>query len=81
MASNTSSTRPGSAPAPSPSALLDVEGVEARFGISVRMARRLVAERRIPFVKVGRHVRFRPEHIEAWLEANTIPAVVGTRSR
>lgn len=62
-------------------ALLDVHGVENRYGISVRMLRRLVAERRIPFVKVGKHVRFRPEHIEAWLDDNTVQAVNGTRAR
>ena len=71
MTNENTSTRP----------VLDVNGVATMYGISVRMLRRLVAERRIPFVKVGRHVRFRPEHIEAWLDANTVAAVHGTRAR
>ena len=71
MSNENTSTRP----------VLDVNGVATTYGISVRMMRRLVAERRIPFVKVGRHVRFRPEHIEAWLDANTVAAEHGTRAR
>ena len=68
---------PTSAPRP----LLDVQSVETQYGITVRMTRRLVEERRIPFVRVGRFVRFRPEHLEAWLDANTVPAVPETRAR
>ncbi len=33
--------------------LLDVDGVAARLNISVRHVRRLVAERRIPYLKLG----------------------------
>jgi hypothetical protein len=45
------------------------------------MVRRLVAERRIPYVKVGRYVRFRPEDVEAWRDGNVHPAVVIQRPR
>jgi excisionase family DNA binding protein len=31
------------------------------LGVTPRFVRRLVAERRIPFLKVGRHVRFDPD--------------------
>jgi excisionase family DNA binding protein len=37
--------------------LLTVEEAADRLGTSVRFVRRLVAERRIAYVKVGRHVR------------------------
>jgi excisionase family DNA binding protein len=35
-----------------------------------RMVRRLVQERRIAFVKVGRYVRFSPEDLRAYRDAN-----------
>ena len=37
--------------------LLTVEEAAERLGTSARFVRRLVAERRIAYVKVGRHVR------------------------
>ena len=37
--------------------LLSVEQAAERLGTSVRFVRRLVFERRIAYVKVGRHVR------------------------
>ena len=37
--------------------LLTVEQAAERLGTSVRFVRRLIAERRIAYVKVGRHVR------------------------
>jgi excisionase family DNA binding protein len=37
--------------------LLTVEEAAGRLGASVRFIRRLIAERRITYVKVGRHVR------------------------
>jgi excisionase family DNA binding protein len=37
--------------------LLTVEQAAERLGTSVRFVRRLVAERRVAYVKVGRHVR------------------------
>jgi excisionase family DNA binding protein len=40
-----------------------------------RMVRRLVAERRIPYVKVGRYVRFRPQDVKEWRDAHLHPAV------
>lgn len=55
-------------------ALLDVAGAAERLGTTERHVRRLVSERRIPFVKVGDKVRFRPEDLERWIDANTTPA-------
>ena len=42
------------------------------LNVPERMVRRLVAERRIPFVKVGRYVRFRPEDVEGWRVAGIV---------
>jgi excisionase family DNA binding protein len=52
--------------------LLSVEQVAERLGTSVRFPRRLVEERRIAFVKVGRHVRIRESVLDAYLAANTV---------
>lgn len=49
------------------------------LNVPERMVRRLVAERRIPFVKVGRYVRFRPTDVEAWRDGNVRPPVVAER--
>jgi excisionase family DNA binding protein len=46
-----------------------------RLQITERHVRRLVAERRIPFVKVGRFVRFDPVAVAAWLDRWTTDAV------
>jgi excisionase family DNA binding protein len=54
------------------SGLLDIDGAAARLGISARFVRRLVAERRIPFYKVGRFVRFSHEDLEVWLESRHV---------
>lgn len=52
--------------------LLDVDGVARALGITPRHVRRLVAERRIPFFKVGRFVRFDPGELDLWLEQQRV---------
>lgn len=49
--------------------LLTIDQLAERLGITVRHVRRLVAERRVPYLKVGKLVRFRPDEIAAWLES------------
>jgi excisionase family DNA binding protein len=48
--------------------LLDIDAVAEQLCTTVRHIRRLVQERRIPVVRVGRLVRFDPVDIEAWLD-------------
>ena len=48
--------------------LVDIEWVAGRLGVKVRHVRRLVADRRIPFVKWGHLLRFDPAELEAWLD-------------
>jgi len=43
-----------------------------KLGVGERMIRRLVAERRIEFIKVGRHVRISDEAIQQFLQAGTV---------
>ncbi|MGA2530303.1 MAG: helix-turn-helix domain-containing protein [Acidimicrobiales bacterium] len=54
--------------------LLDGTGIAQHLGITERHVRRLVSERRIPFVKVGRFVRFDPVAIAGWLERTAVKA-------
>ena len=50
--------------------LLAVEDLAARLGVSIRYVRRLVAERRIAYLKVGHLLRFDGGVVDAWLGAN-----------
>ncbi|MEV7378400.1 excisionase family DNA-binding protein [Streptomyces lydicus] len=52
--------------------LMDVEEVAERLGTTVRFPRRLIEERRIEYVKVGRHVRIRESVVEAYMANNTV---------
>jgi len=42
---------------------------------SQRFVRRLIAERRITFYKVGRHVRIKRTHLDAFIEAGRVDAI------
>jgi excisionase family DNA binding protein len=48
--------------------LVDIDGLAEHLGDSVRHVRRLVAERRIPYLKIGGFVRFDPDDIRRWLD-------------
>ena len=48
--------------------LMDLPALAERLGVNHRYVRRLVAERRIPFVKFGHLLRFDPDEVEAWLD-------------
>lgn len=50
--------------------LVDIHTVAGHLGVSVRHIRRLIDERRIPFVKVGRLVRFDVDVIAGWVDAH-----------
>jgi excisionase family DNA binding protein len=52
--------------------LLTMEEAAERLGTSVRFVRRLVAERRIAYVKVGRHVRLDPTDVEAFIATSRV---------
>ncbi|WP_206448167.1 helix-turn-helix domain-containing protein [Agrococcus sp. KRD186] len=54
--------------------LLTLLEVAEVLGTGERMARRIVSERRVPVVKVGRHVRVWSDDLDAYLESNTEPA-------
>jgi excisionase family DNA binding protein len=52
--------------------LLDVDAVAEALGVTPRHIRRLVAERRIPFLKVGKFVRFDPGALDIWLDQRRV---------
>ncbi|MFJ6771668.1 excisionase family DNA-binding protein [Kitasatospora sp. NPDC091257] len=63
-----------------PEQCLTVAQVAERLGTSERFPRRLVAERRIAFVKIGTHVRIAESVLDAYIEAGTVPAIRPVRS-
>ncbi|MGH9230222.1 MAG: helix-turn-helix domain-containing protein [Acidimicrobiales bacterium] len=48
--------------------LVDIDAVAAYLGVSVRHVRRLVFERRIPFIKWGHLLRFDLDEIATWVD-------------
>jgi excisionase family DNA binding protein len=52
--------------------LLDIHAVAAVLGVTPRHVQRLVTERRIPYVKVGRFVRFDPAELNLWLDEHRV---------
>ena len=52
--------------------LLTVEEAAAVLGTTDRFPRRLIAERRIAFVKMGTHVRIRESVLLAYIDASTV---------
>jgi len=56
-------------------ALIDVNELASRLGVQVRYVRRLVAERRIPYVKLGHLIRFESNEVEAWIDRARVPAM------
>ena len=49
-----------------------MEAAAERMSTSVRFVRRLIAERRIEFVKIGRHVRISETALTEFIEAGRI---------
>ena len=54
--------------------LLTVEQAAERLGCSVRFIRRLVAERRIAYTKLGRHVRIAEADLAGFVAAGRVEA-------
>jgi len=62
--------------------LLTVAEVAELLGTSERFPRRLVAERRIRFVRIGRHVRVSESALREFIEAGLVePTSPGERGR
>ncbi len=61
--------------------LLSVEDAAIVLGTTARFPRRLIAERRIRFVRVGRHVRIPESAIAEYIDSRTVPALPPRRAR
>ena len=56
------------------SALLDIDGLALFLATSARHVRRMVFEKRVPYVKVGHFVRFDRDDIAKWIEEQKVSA-------
>ncbi len=61
-------------------AMLTVPEVAERLGTSDRFVRRLIAERRIPYSKLGKHVRITDTDVDAFIAAGRVEASAGAAS-
>jgi len=57
------------APSPTPRRLVSIADVADQLGVDVRHVRRLVHEKRIPYIKWGHLLRFDPVEIAAWIDS------------
>ena len=62
-------------------AYLTVVEAAEYMNTTVRFVRRLIAERRIPFHKIGRHVRLKVCDVEAFVEAGRVEAFDAAAAR
>ena len=55
-----------------PPKLLTVKEVSAITGLAPDTIYKMVSQRRIPFVKLGRLIKFEQEAIEAWIDEQSV---------
>lgn len=55
-----------------PGQLYTVDEAADRLNTTVRFVRRLIAERRIAFTRLGRHVRIEAEALDAYISAGRV---------
>lgn len=58
--------------------LLTIEEAAARLRMSVRYVRRLVAERRVAFHRIGRSIRFKADDLDAFIESGRVEPLTAT---
>ena len=63
-----------------PPRLLAIDETAALLGVEVRHVRRLVHERRIPYIKWGHLLRFDPAELTAWIDAHRQPTRPAARN-
>lgn len=57
--------------------LLTIEELADHLGVTVRHVRRLIADKRVPYVKWRRFIRFDPDEIARWLDDARHPQRLG----
>ncbi len=58
--------------------LLTVEAAAERLSTKPRFVRRLIAERRIEFVKIGRHVRISESALAEFIDSGRVRPITAT---
>jgi excisionase family DNA binding protein len=66
---------------PHPERLLTVGQVAELLGTTERFPRRLIAERRIRFVRIGRHVRIPESALSEFIDAGLVEPIAGGTQR
>ena len=56
---------------------LTPEELQEEYGISIHAQNRMRMERRIPYSKIGKFVRYKRSEIEKWLEDHKIEMIGG----
>ena len=51
---------------------LSPDELQEEYGISIHAQNRMRMERRIPYSKIGKHIRYKRSDIEKWLEDHKI---------
>ena len=54
--------------------LLDIDGAADYLNVSPRFIRRLVAQRRVSYLKIGKFVRFDQDELDDWVQAQRVDA-------
>jgi len=52
--------------------ILNIKDAAAYTGLAVDTLYKMVSQRRIPYVKLGGALRFKPEHLDQWIKQNTV---------
>ncbi len=63
----------GQAPLVDSSQLLTIDQAAEYLGTGQRFVRRLISERRIPYIKLGKHVRLERCALDAFVAAGQVP--------
>jgi len=54
---------------------LTPDELQEEYGISIHAQNRMRMERKIPYSKIGKHVRYKRSDIEKWLEEHKIEMI------
>jgi excisionase family DNA binding protein len=68
----TRGARTPGAQAAAPTQLLTIEQAAAYLGTGERFVRRLITQRRIPFIKLGKHVRLERSALDEFIDAGRV---------
>jgi len=60
--------------------ILTIEELAELLKVSTRTIRRIIRRRELPYIRIGRQLRFRRGDVDAWLESSTIARSEGENS-